>query len=296
MISSVNNQHRIIRSSHFTFLVGQEQTPLTIHSAIVQNISEPLYALINNGFMKESTNGVAILDDVETETFIAFCEYAYTGAYVTPDRKESSNNASTDDQENMKPTMGPLLDFSAPSQLDAESEDTWGFSPATKKSKYRGKGAYYDGTKANSKHKSEPVQVDVVYPDEALWAQFRSRSFGVKSALRAMDPDIVFHAKLYVFATKYLVEKLRQQCLKSLHRDLRRFSLNRESASLVLDLLDFTYANTGRYEPGGKSPLRDLVIHYIACFARTLGDDERFTEILDSNAEMGSDLVAKLVR
>lgn len=143
---------------------------------------------------------------------------------------------------------------------------------------------------------TERIQVDAIYPYERLWEQFRSRSFGVKSALRAKYPDIVFHAKVYVFATKYLVEQLRQQCLKSLHRDLLAFSLNRESASLILDLLEYTYTNTGRHEPGGKSPLRDLVIHYIACEARTLGDNERFTQILDSNSEMGSDLVAKLVR
>jgi hypothetical protein len=54
--------------------------------------------------------------------------------------------------------------------------------------------------------------------------------------------------------------------------------------------------HTGRGEPGGKSLLRDLVIHYAACEARTLTDDENFTILLDSNGEMGSDLAMKLVR
>ncbi|KAJ9219101.1 hypothetical protein DTO271D3_5748 [Paecilomyces variotii] len=280
---------KILRSSHFTFLVGQEQTPLTIHAAIVHNLSEPLYTLINNGLMKESISRVATLDDVETETFIAFCEYAYTGAYVTPDRKpsdisedepepEPSNNQESFNHDYIEPTMEPPLDFAPPPQPEEDAWDAW--PSTTKKSKRNKKRMNRDEAKADAEPEPEPMQVNnVVYPYERLWRHFRLRML-----------------RIYVFATKYLVEQLRQQCLKSLHRDLRRFSLNRESASLVLDLLDFTYANTGRYEPGGKSPLRDLVIHYIACEARTLGDNERFTEILDSNAEMGSDLVAKLVR
>lgn len=51
----------------------------------MQKNSDPLYTLINNGHMKESSTGIATLEDVEVETFIGFYKYAYTGAYVTPD-------------------------------------------------------------------------------------------------------------------------------------------------------------------------------------------------------------------
>lgn len=105
----------------------------------------------------------------------------------------------------------------------------------------------------------------------------------------------MFHAKLYIFATKYLIEPLRQQCLRSIHRDLSTFSLNRDNRSLIFDLLHFTYAFTGRFEAGGRSALRDIVIHYVACEIRTLVDDKKLTELLDSDTEIGSDLVMKLV-
>ena len=42
---------------------------------------------------------------------------------------------------------------------------------------------------------------------------------------------------------------------------------------LSLDLLDFTYT-LGEGEPGGKSLVQDLVIHYTAC--EVLADDEKF--------------------
>lgn len=71
------------RSSQFILLVGSKKTRLSIHGAIVQSISYPLCALINNGHMTESLASFATLDDVEEEKFIGFSEYAYTDPYVT---------------------------------------------------------------------------------------------------------------------------------------------------------------------------------------------------------------------
>jgi hypothetical protein len=38
--------------------------------------------------MKESNSRIAVLKDVDEDVFIGFCEYAYTGTYVTPDHQE----------------------------------------------------------------------------------------------------------------------------------------------------------------------------------------------------------------
>jgi hypothetical protein len=54
--------------------------------------------------------------------------------------------------------------------------------------------------------------------------------------------------------------------------------------------------HTRQGEPGGKSLLQDLVIYYTACEARTLTNNQKFIMILDSNREMGLDLIIKLVR
>lgn len=65
---------------------------------------------------------------------------------------------------------------------------------------------------------------------------------------------------------------------------------------MVLDLLDYTYANTGRTEPTGKSRLRDLVIHYVACKLPILAEIEEFWTILDSDSEMAVDLVSEMLK
>jgi hypothetical protein len=65
--------------------------------------------------------------------------------------------------------------------------------------------------------------------------------------------------------------------------------------SHILDLLQYTFEQTGRQEPDGWYSLRKLVIDYTSCEARFLVENTRFRRLLDEHGEMGSDLVAKLV-
>ncbi|CRG82903.1 hypothetical protein PISL3812_00250 [Talaromyces islandicus] len=297
---------KIVRSSQFTFRVGKDKEPMTIHAALLQGLSDPLHVLMNNGHMRESQAGVAILDDVEVEIFIGFCEYAYTGLYETPDfspaqpAEPSSSQNSIDDNV---PEPEPAEAEPEPVAEEPTNHEFWdgwdGWGSLTRRKKLREaskKGIPDRIVIPESEPEPHPSAVpNIVYPYDSLWERFRSLKFRSEPASPSSDPDVLFHAKLYVFATKYLIEDLRQQCLASMHRDLTNFSPNRENRSRILDLLDFTYTHTGRAEAGGESPLRDLVIHYVACEARTLADDEKLTEILDSNAEVGSDLVLKLV-
>ncbi|PYI25946.1 hypothetical protein BP00DRAFT_357172 [Aspergillus indologenus CBS 114.80] len=106
-------------------------------------------------------------------------------------------------------------------------------------------------------------------------------------------PYLVFHAKLYVFATRYLIPALAQLCLRKLHRDLLylgfperdqvdddedHHALASIKARKILDLLHYTYTKTTRLEPitpTSATQLRDnelrkLVVHYAACKVRDL--------------------------
>jgi hypothetical protein len=140
------------------------------------------------------------------------------------------------------------------------------------------------------------IQTTSSSPYEHLWERFQSLEFLAKPASFSSDPDLLFHAKLYVFATIYRVEPLQQQCLKSIHRDLCNFSLKRDNIFRILNLLEFSYVQTKRDKITQNTSLRDLIIHYAACKAQTLADNEQFTRVLDSNGEMGSDFVMSLVK
>lgn len=74
----------VFRSKQFLFVVGKDQTEFAVHSAIIAKQSKALDVLIN-GPMAEASDGRAVLKDVDEDTFIRFCQFAYTGDYVTPE-------------------------------------------------------------------------------------------------------------------------------------------------------------------------------------------------------------------
>jgi hypothetical protein len=132
-------------------------------------------------------------------------------------------------------------------------------------------------------------------PYERKWSCFRDLKLDGNVALRSSNPNLLAHAKIYVFAERYLIDSLRNQCLKSLHRDLCNFSLNLQNMKQILDLLKYTYEQTSRQSSAGTNSLRSVVIHYASCEIRTLVKDTRFRSLLDDFGEMGSELVGHLI-
>ncbi|GIK07423.1 hypothetical protein Aspvir_003087 [Aspergillus viridinutans] len=89
----------IVHSPPFTFLVGPSHTKLTIQSGLARHVSKPLDHLMNSGLTRESKHHIAVLEDEDVETFVAFCEYAYTGDYSvpTPGSRESEKDDAIND-------------------------------------------------------------------------------------------------------------------------------------------------------------------------------------------------------
>lgn len=122
-------------------------------------------------------------------------------------------------------------------------------------------------------------------------------------------PYILFHAKVYVFATRYLIPGLAQLCLQKLHASLVDYPLDPPSdneddlnsqhhavnyhntpdmeslrfnayAKMFLDVLKYTYENTTRFEPESQTSatllreceLRKLVSQFAACKMRELAE------------------------
>ncbi|RAO72665.1 uncharacterized protein BHQ10_008677 [Talaromyces amestolkiae] len=138
--------------------------------------------------------------------------------------------------------------------------------------------------------------------------QERSEASGVTTPTPLQTivvPYILFHAKVYVFATRYLIPGLAQLCLQKLHASLvdypldppadndddlnSQHALNHQTpdmeslrfnayAKMFLDILKYTYENTTRFEPESQTSatllreceLRKLVAQYAACKMREL--------------------------
>lgn len=129
-----------------------------------------------------------------------------------------------------------------------------------------------------------------------LRKRFDGLEFSGDQATISDRPNLVFYAKLYEFATKYLIEPLRVQCLQTLHQCLVCCDSFGVTVPRILDLIEYIYQENCTRVPVGKHcSLRELVIHFAACELRSLNEDPRFREMLDTNAEMGSDLVMMLL-
>ncbi|RJE18164.1 hypothetical protein PHISCL_09500 [Aspergillus sclerotialis] len=91
----------ILHSTPFTFLIGSKHTKLTVQSGFARHVSKPLDQLMN-GATRESKHRIAVLEDEDVDTFVAFCEFAYTGDYSAPrvdglreERLERAGSASS---------------------------------------------------------------------------------------------------------------------------------------------------------------------------------------------------------
>lgn len=120
-------------------------------------------------------------------------------------------------------------------------------------------------------------------PGQSLWDEFASLQYNDESDPKPPTfptlPYLTFHAKVYVFATRYLIPALAQLCLRKLHADL--LTLPEEpvaQAQIILDLVHYAYTKTTRLEPISptsatqlrENELRRLVVHYAACKVKEL--------------------------
>lgn len=234
--------------------------------------SKPLAALVSNGMLKESKEKIAELADVEPEVFTAFCEYVYTGTYTSP-FVAPTNNAPPATLFSMlaefKTSVGSLFDQH--------------FSSLT----------YQDSLFSYSQGKVACLSLWNKYKELCglTLKEFRAWENGVDPSPVHGIPCPLFHAKLYVFSTKYMVDPLRKMCLSSIHRDLSSYMIQSDE---ICDLLEFVYRETGPVEFDGGSPLRSLLSFNVAARVSRYSSERRFSELLQSNVEISSDLIQKL--
>lgn len=134
------------------------------------------------------------------------------------------------------------------------------------------------------------------------YVQYQRQPAVLPQHMEPQDAYILFHAKIYVFAARFLIPTLAQLALKKLHNDLISFSLDPagdasrpSNVPLVLEVLHYAYVNTRREDPvfalpssphesnaARENQLRKLLAHYAACRVRDLASyqpplaDKRF--------------------
>jgi hypothetical protein len=104
------------------------------------------------------------------------------------------------------------------------------------------------------------------------------------------------HARLYVFAEKYDIQRLKTLALEELHRTLAVYNLHRRRTGDIIALLRYVYANTIVSARGGED-LRTLLKDYVGCEMNTLIKDEEFSELmLDDGGALLRDFMKLVVK
>lgn len=76
-------------------------------------------------------------------------------------------------------------------------------------------------------------------------------------------PVFLAHARLYLFADKYLIRLLKQLALQKLQQTLVRFELYPERINDIIELIRYSYSDDNTLD-NGSDELRALVILYVA--------------------------------
>lgn len=275
----------MFRSDIFTFKVGPDETPFHVHGDLVAAHSAALAAMMDNPYFKESSEKVAVLQEVDEQTFSRFMEFMYTGTYrlepatyrsVTHSRIEEEYNQSLK-EENM-PIFG---DRSHKSPCCDKYHDL------------NGDLCYSCGTVRPSEDLSKSFR-GLTFSEERLTREALADYFDPFGSPSPFSEDLICHAKLYCFGQIYLIENLKDLCLFKLHHDLVNLCLE-ENVTEVVDLLAYVFHNTSSNDDATNetgSILRRLVIMYAAANQKELVTHRDFLDLL----EQGGELVSVLAR
>jgi hypothetical protein len=322
----------VFTSKMFIFAIGVDRKPITVHAEAIAKQSKALHALIN-GDMAEAHSCRVDLDDVDEDTFIRFCQFAYTGEYETPafthvsapndftptemiipilERSFASTNASSSGVPRSRSFSRSL---SRP-QSDV-NEDPAAREPAIPSvptppidagrvgpSNAAEAEDWFDKSKRSTKRPSK---------DRILRREFDERDYDT-STLKAIlqdrcsvrmnqnpeedyTPVFLSHARLYVFAEKWGIEALKTLTLHKLHRTLTTFSLYDARRGDVIELAKYAYSseNTPDME-NNVDDLRDLMVHFIACNLESFMEAPEWLSLLDQSGLFSRDVIRYAVK
>ncbi|KAI1493515.1 hypothetical protein F5X96DRAFT_185450 [Biscogniauxia mediterranea] len=270
---------QIMASRPFRIIVGADKKEFMIHADLLSNLSKPLGALVNNQ-MKESNTGVAEWPEVEEETFVCFCQFAYTGGYDEP---VSAMLPKAKDE--------PREKVSGPSYDAEEAEEIILPEPTTQVHDF-----------FNDREITPPRGRN----SDRTWNQFKSLSYAVpakpnedpKPPPAPLSEVLLSHARLYVLADYYDIQDLMTLSLQKLHRLLVSADLGTGWADAVVELVAYSYPNTADkgYGASGYDELRTLLAKYIACRVEIFWGKPAFRDLLAEYGELSAAVIGHMIQ
>ena len=270
-----------MKSKPFNFYLGPNKSLYMVHTALLAYHSVPLDALVN-GEMREAQDGLVFWEEEDEATFVRFCEYAYTGDYRPgePDIVlDSSMIGGLSTLEGNKNPNQAGLDPVAP-EVEARAKpeahtDMWTFnrpSSIKKRSNNRLNTRSSDRRRlVDDEFNVADESCDIITEDgmivrqadtkqSVLWESLKTKRYFTgkipppaipfqprRNVERCEDYTPVFlsHARMYVFADRWDIERLRILSLHKLQQTLVAFTIYDDArVNDLVYLIRFVYANT----------------------------------------------------
>ncbi|KAJ5614516.1 hypothetical protein N7528_008170 [Penicillium herquei] len=279
---------RCLNSSLVTFVIGAEKKEIRVHSYPIADLSQALNALIN-GEMLEATTGRVEWPDIDEDTFIRLCEFAYLRDYVAPSPSRFPHVETSLDPN--KPA--PKRQASCPSPQAkrqvmnfSQTKQQPGFSPSDKHVPI-----------------SRPNATKIELPSRQLsiqtgdWKYIFSRNLVAPNqdtdslgntylsphnwnASQDFRPVFLGHVRLYLQADKYCIDSLRNLVLSKMFVTLETFKLFETGIAGITELVRFVYENTREDHEGSIDAMRNLVTRYVVSVVGQIEQTECFQNLL----------------
>lgn len=225
--------------------------------------------------MKEAQEQLARFPELEASDFDRICEFAYRGTYSDPEPVAYAD----DDTEIQK-------DFSILSGSISEADgmlDPMAFVDAFTNTypKTFGSEATHVEVESvrrmcdrenNSTERSDPEKLDV-------------------------GPVLLGHARLYVFAGRYMIERLQRLAALKLYTYLDNLQLQAPALARVMELVKYVYSNENTQDHGEDTdidPLREVVLSFAICHRKTFMASKKHLNELGQQNEYAIDFTLKL--
>jgi hypothetical protein len=265
--------------------------------------------------MAEAQSGKTVLDDVSEDTFISFCQFAYTGDYSTPvfvhaPKPESRDTSSlgssmgspptaietvasaietADGPEPFPPPADGPMEVAVVELVEADIDD-WDFAP--KKSK-KSKKNHSKSFLFRREFEERVYDISTVRSTSKALCDIRDN----QSAEEDYSPVFLGHARLYVFADKWHINELKALTLHKLHNTLNKFTLYEARRGDIVNLVEFAYSNDNTPDSDHDvDDLRALITHYITCEMESLVESPEFLSFLDQPGQFSRDLIRMMMR
>lgn len=271
--------------------------------------------------------------DIDDGTVMRFIEFAYTGDYTTPPptkrQKTCTDHNSTglvihnpsDQPEQISPRVDGKVEtvaveegradragqnvVAAPESqfghVDGGRQVPWVIQP---KYKYSSMWVEDEPPAKVQNAKRLEKHISVADTKQHMWQAFISKANLLSKA--AWEPrkaeglpddyslDLLCHAQLYVFSSRYECHGLAELALQKLRLTLSRFDPS-EGLAAAIDLIRYTYDHTQDYDQGSDK-LRVLVIEYTVCHLEKFCQDESFRTELRQEGDFAVDLLTQAMQ